>query len=214
MQAGQMSCLQIRISNPPAAQLVVTNRQQLRQRKCLCHAAPVVFEPQVDSQALTAQLVVLSVTAATAAYWWLSVVPSARRTLAKEKRAGPLNQYLNELQEDSGRELERWFYTDWLRQLQQRQQMARAAAAKRAAAAAVQPTTLTGSQQQAQQQERQHVPGETTPAQPSSSLQDPQTVGADVEDDKVPSFWSLDNPILATAAILAAIALVSSLAHQ
>jgi hypothetical protein len=38
-------------------------------------------------------------------------VPSARRTLAKEKRAGAVRGYLEEIQNDSDRGLERWFYT-------------------------------------------------------------------------------------------------------
>jgi len=154
----------------------------------------VTFEPQIDSQALTAQLVVLSMTAATAAFWWFSVVPSARRTLAKEKRQGPLNEYLLELQSNPNKQLERWFYTDWLQQLQRKQDMAAAARAKRAAAAStteVQQQALEEQRFQQNQEEQQHA-----------------------ETDQQPSFWSLDNPILATAAALAGVGVVSSLLHH
>lgn len=195
-----------------------------------CQAAPVAaFEPHVDSQALTAQLVVLSATAATAAYWWLSVVPSARRTLAKEKRAGPLNSYLTDLQSNPERRVERWFYTDWLQQLSRRQQLSAAAAAKRAAAAAQQASSITTAaaadmlpqatvqqqqQQSAGQPEQQYA---SQPAPVDSSSQQPGPalpgVGGD-EDDTMPSFWSLDNPILATALLLAGITLISSVLHQ
>lgn len=121
------------------------------------------------------------------------MVPSARRTLAKEKRAGPFNDYLVGLQQDpSNKKVERWFYTDYLRQLERRQELARGAAAKRAAAG----STATTVEEQ----------------QPASSLQQEPPQAA-VDADKQPSFWSSDNPILATAALLGAIALVSSILH-
>lgn len=134
-----------------------------------------------------------------------SVVPSARRTLAKEKRAGPFNDYLVGLQQDpSSKKVERWFYTDYLRQLERRQELARGAAAKRAAAGSNATTVL---------QQKQGSPEQLVEEQqPASNLQQepPQTA---VDADKQPSFWSLDNPILATAALLGAIALVSSILH-
>jgi glucose/arabinose dehydrogenase len=155
-------------------------------------APPVTFEPHVDPTALAAQLVVLGVTAGAASYWWLAVVPAARRSLAKEKRAGPTKAYLEELQAAPDRPAERWVYGKWLVQLQRRQAMAQAAAAKRAAAAAAgQPD---GSIDQPQQQQ---------PLYYASS-------SGEEDGDAMPSFWSLDNPILATAALLAAAAAVSA----
>jgi hypothetical protein len=133
-------------------------------------------------------------------------VPSARRTLAKEKRAGPFNEYLVGLQQDpGGKKVERWFFTDYLRQLERRQELARGAAAKRAAAAST-ATTVQQPQQQHQQPEEL-----VEQQQPASSLQ--QEPPQDVYVDKQPSFWSLDNPILATAALLGAIVLISSVLH-
>jgi hypothetical protein len=72
----------------------------------------VVFEPVVPNMAQTA--VVLLSTVGLASYWWLVFVPSERRDLAKNKNKGGLNNYLEELEASSGRELERWFYTEWL----------------------------------------------------------------------------------------------------
>lgn len=136
--------------------------------------------------------------------WW-SVVPAARRTLAKEKRAGPLNEYLVDLQSNAGKRLERWFYTDWLQQLERRQDMARAAAAKRVASGA-QPDMATEKQDPSlQQQYQQRQQGVADDAHQNSQSQE--------DGDKMPAFWSLDNPILATAALLAGVAGVSVLLH-
>lgn len=169
----------------------------------MCQAA--AFEPQVDSQSLASMSLVLAATAGCAGYWWWSVVPSARRTLAKEKRAGPFNEYLVGLQQDpSSKKVERWFFTDYLRQLERRQELARGAAAKRAAAAS--PATTVQQLQQHQQPEEL-----VDQQQPASSLQ--QELPQDVYVDKQPSFWSLDNPVLATAALLGAIVLISSVLH-
>lgn len=169
---------------------------------------------QVDAQALSAQLVVLTVTASTALYWWYSVVPSARRTLAKEKRSGPLSEYLQDLQQNPNKPLEQWFYTDWLRQLERRQQMAKAAAAKRAAGAGPesslpQQAASQGQQEVLPQQWQRGAVLQDDPQELSSRQDD----NAEAEVDKQPSFWSLDNPILATAAMLTAAALVSSILH-
>jgi hypothetical protein len=173
---------------------------------------------QVDAQALSAQLVVLTVTASTALYWWYSVVPSARRTLAKEKRSGLLSEYLQDLQQNPNKPVEQWFYTDWLRQLERRQQMAKAAAAKRAAAGAAGPASGLPQQSAVQgqtellPQQAQHSAVSEDDNKQVSSRQD-DIASAEAEDDKQPSFWSLDNPILATAAMLTAAALVSSVLH-
>ncbi len=51
--------------------------------------------------------VALAAPAGLGAYWWLAVVPSARKRLAREKRAGTLNEYLGDLERDESRKLER-----------------------------------------------------------------------------------------------------------
>jgi hypothetical protein len=72
----------------------------------------VVFEPVAPNLAQTA--VVLLSTVGLASYWWLVFVPSERRDLAKNKNKGGLNAYLGELETSTGRDLEKWFYTEWL----------------------------------------------------------------------------------------------------
>ena len=72
----------------------------------------VVFEPVAPNLAQTS--VVLMSTVGLASYWWLIFVPSERRDLAKNKNKGGLNTYLEDLETSNGRELEKWFYTEWL----------------------------------------------------------------------------------------------------
>jgi hypothetical protein len=184
------------------------------------------FSPHVDSTVLGGQLLVLAITIGAAAYWWWSVVPSARRTLAKEKRAGPLNEYLVELQQNPDKGVERWFYTDWLQQLQRRQQLAAQAAAKRAAATAgVQATTANaastatptaGAAMAGQQQQAASDLGSATGSEQQQQQQQQPRLPPPTEEpyvDKEPNFWSLDNPLLATAAMLAGIGVVSTVLH-
>ncbi|KAF6266718.1 hypothetical protein COO60DRAFT_1473196 [Scenedesmus sp. NREL 46B-D3] len=193
-------------------------------------AATQDFSPHLDSTVLGGQLLVLAITLGAAAYWWWSVVPSARRTLAKEKRSGPLNEYLVELQQNPGKGVERWFYTDWLQQLQRRQQLALQAAAKRAAGAAETSTaTATGANAATTSTSAAPHMGQRQPATSSGITADGVPAGAELQQqqqqqqqqtpseepyvDKEPAFWSLDNPLLATAALLAAIGVVSTLLH-
>ena len=197
-------------------------------KPCLgvCRAAPQSFEPHVDRNVLYAQLVVLAVTVGAAGYWWWTLVPTLRQNLAKEKRQGTLNKYLVDLQQNDEKKLERWFYTDWLNQLQRKQDLAQRAAAKRAAVMAE-----PGAQQQQQQQQEGAATAEREPSglgteamqsrvieaseNPGNSQMPPRKEQQQQEDgDKEPFFWSLDNPIIATAAGLAVIAVVSSLLHK
>lgn len=166
-------------------------------------------------------------------------MPSARRVLAKEKRAGPLREYLTELQAGEGRPAERWcargakgcrrrgrrrcaprpragggappsararlltaatsagpcrFYTEWLRKLARQQEMAARGAARRAAldsAAGGGAAAAPGGQQAA------------APPPPQQQAAAPQPQPGEYV-DKQPAFWSLDNPLIATAALIAA----------
>jgi cobalamin biosynthesis Mg chelatase CobN len=199
-----------------------------------------VFEPRIDPNVLYAQLFVLAAAAGAGAFWWYSLVPTLRRNLAKEKRSGgEVNKYLVEIQSDESRAVERWFYTDWLQQLRQRQQLAAQAAAKRAAAAAaaagVTPQKATAAtQQQNASLAASRLAGPasaasavghsstSTQSQPTTAAageqqqeqQQQQQQQAEEQEDKVPSFWSLDNPILATAAALSVLTLASVVLHR
>ena len=81
----------------------------------------VVFEPVAPNLAQTS--VVLLSTVGLASYWWLVFVPSERRDLAKNKNKGGLNAYLGELESSTGRDLEKWFYTEWLQRRQKVRKM-------------------------------------------------------------------------------------------
>lgn len=190
---------------------------------CLANATPPPppvqdFSPHMDTSVLGAQVLVLAVTLGAAAYWWWAVVPSARRALAKEKRSGLLNNYLVELQANPDKKLERWFYTDWLQQLQRRQRLAAQAAAKRTVKA-----QLSGIAETASAPETVSGAGGPAGAGPHSTAVtaagaavDDEAASAQQQDveDKEPLFWSLDNPILATGALLTGVALISLLVHN
>ena len=88
----------------------------------------VAFEPVTPNLAQTA--VVLFSTVGLAAYWWLVFVPGERRDLAVNKNKGGLNSYLEELESSSGRDLEKWFYTEWLRRRAKVRKLAQRAASK------------------------------------------------------------------------------------
>ena len=76
-------------------------------------AATYVPTP-IDPAVLRDELVVLGAIAATTAYWWLVLVPSARVALAKNKKSGKLRAYLDDLARSDGKGLEKWFYAQWL----------------------------------------------------------------------------------------------------
>eukprot|EP00775_Hariotina_reticulata_P013732 gene13732-biopygen15658 len=189
-----------------------------RRGSIACWAVQGAFEPQIDAAALSAQLLVLAVTGGAAAYWWFAVVPSARRSLAKEKRLGPLNSYLLELQSSTAdeRRLERWFYTEWLQQLQRRQLSAAQAAAKRQEPTAINPAAHDVDQSTTDEKQSTAsfgVPLQQQQQQQSHNKRQAWSENDDGDDDgdKQPSFWSLDNPLLATTALLA-IAVAAGLA--
>jgi type II secretory pathway pseudopilin PulG len=177
----------------------------------VCTAVQGTFEPHIDAAALSAQLLVLAVTTGAAAYWWFAVVPTARRTLAKEKRLGTLNSYLLELQSSKGEEhrLERWFYTDWLRQLQHRQLLAAQAAAKRQSLTTSDPTKHDADQATFDEEQ---IAASLRPPQQQKTNNFEQAL--DEPGDKQPSFWSLDNPLLATTALLAFAVAASLITHR
>eukprot|EP01025_Chloroclados_australasicus_P011390 TRINITY_DN14920_c0_g4_i1.p2 TRINITY_DN14920_c0_g4~~TRINITY_DN14920_c0_g4_i1.p2 ORF type:complete len:177 (-),score=9.53 TRINITY_DN14920_c0_g4_i1:356-886(-) len=132
------------------------------------------FSAQVDPS----QIVVLGITGAAALYWWKILVPSERASLGRSKRLGPFKQYLVDIQGDESRKVERWFYRDWLNQLEQGK---------------------LG---------KINVNNET-----ENTEMDQLNVSESEQayEDKQPRFFSLDNPIIATATILAGIILISQL---
>ncbi|KAG2496872.1 hypothetical protein HYH03_005272 [Edaphochlamys debaryana] len=171
------------------------------------------FTPQPpEPSVLIAQGVVLLSTVTAGAYWWLVVVPSERAALGRSKRMGAMASYLQELERPEAAEqkkLERWFYTDWLRQRELRQQRRAQTAADSASASTSQP-------QQAQAQAQNGTAGPGPVQDPYDNL--PDSAGADdnllrpTAATPTPRFLSLDNPIVATAALLLLVGLASGLA--
>jgi hypothetical protein len=64
--------------------------------------------PPLDPAVLQADAAVLAGTAAVVAYWWFVLVPGARVRLAVNKKTGTLRRYLEELQADDSRPLQKW----------------------------------------------------------------------------------------------------------
>ncbi len=139
----------------------------------------------MDPAAMLPQYFVVSAILAATAYWWLVLVPSARGDLARSKRRGEVRAYLEEIEGDSSRGVERWFYTDWLRKLRS------SAAAKQSPPAA--------------EEAGPDARGDSTaPAQREGNLLRPSF------ETPMPSFWNFDNPIIAAVLLLGGFAAAGS----
>jgi hypothetical protein len=181
-----------------------------------------VYEAVVDP----AQLVVLASTVGAGAFWWcvagerglvhplthrfffrLVVVPSERASLAKVKRKGELREYLEDINADETRGLERcaalaatvqavqislsdllslrrWFYSNWLTA-----GWFKAASAKRRRAASQEPS-VGGSEAPSVVPEEEYT-----------------------DTDNQPVFLSLDNPLVFTSLLLGGLVLLAALKH-
>jgi len=146
-----------------------------------------VFEARAPDASVLAALAVAGV--APACYWWLVVVPSERRKLAREKRGGGVNEYLADLEASAPeqRQLEKWFYTDWLRKREGRRMRRRA------------------------------QNGDVLDAASSAASEVASRAASEDEVDPggaEPAFLSLDNPLVATAVLLATVGLFSLLSSR
>ena len=165
--------------------------------------AAMTFEPRIDGSAAS----VLTACMGLGGYWWFVLVPSERAALAKEKRKGALGEYLKvrcnvsmcshwpiityfyqEVNNDPQRSLERWFYTDWL---QSKWFKAKTAAGLKRTEGIPSSEGADG----------------LLEGPPSDNLLKP------TYETPTPSFWSLDNPIVAAAALIATLGLASSVIH-
>ncbi len=101
--------------------------------------------------------------------------------------------------QDDSRAVERWFYADWLN--------------------ASWFKTANAKQQQRQQREGDAAGTETTLSPPSADAPQPgvagEGAGGEQEPyrDVQPNFWSLDNPIVATGALLCGMVALAALQH-
>jgi len=159
--------------------------------------AGAAFEAQPPP--LGTSVAVLGSTAGVMGYWWLVLVPSERRDLAKNKNKGGLNDYLDDLEKTavSERKLEKWFYAEWLERRARVQRIASANATKRMAAAQAtadgQAATATAIATEAD-------------ASDIEAAQDAQELAKAREREienaiPMPSFFSLDNPIIIALAL-------------
>ncbi|GAX82054.1 hypothetical protein CEUSTIGMA_g9482.t1 [Chlamydomonas eustigma] len=151
------------------------------------------FEPHVDAAVLASQLVVASSSLGLGAYWWFVVVPSERAALAKAKRKGGVGEYLKEVKSDPDRKLEQWFYTDWLRSSWFQAKMAREVQTESTAANIIIEATATDSSSSTSTSKDLSEDEKPNPNLLQPTFETP-----------TPSFWSLDNPIVAAMALISA----------
>jgi hypothetical protein len=136
---------------------------------------------------------------------------------------GELKAYLDELEADEGRALERWFYTDWLRSRQRRREQAAELAEWRQRTASGGSTAggagAEGREMQAAEAQRGGVSvateerpaGEEQQQRRPAPAPEPQPVPPAEDPSQMPAFLSLDNPIILTFAVLAMSAALSAL---
>jgi len=139
-------------------------------------SSPVVFTPRPpSSEVIGSMLFVLLLTSLAGAYWWRVVVPSARASVGRSKRGGEIKTYLEELEVDESRRVERWFYTDWRNQKKDRE------SGKMTANKTTTTTTTTTTKMM-------------TPA--STEEEEDESVFRPTFATPTPAFFSLDNPIV------------------
>ncbi|KAF5836995.1 hypothetical protein DUNSADRAFT_4968 [Dunaliella salina] len=218
------------------------NASSLRVRRAILPPArqrckpPQAFEPHIGGPQLASASVVIASTVITGMYWWMVVVPSERATLAKSKRRGTMRQYLQELQEDPSREAERWFYADWLRQLEKREskrsQKGTAAAGSAASSmeassrdnttAAAATAEPMASSTAAPSSDSMGPSGGNMPHSETQQPQQPQQPQQQSQRDNLlqptertpePNFLSLDNPVVFTATLLGGLVALSVAFH-
>lgn len=152
------------------------------------------FEPRIDTSALVSESITILVIGASAAYWWLVIVPSERAALASSKRSGPVRKYLEELRPAANgdgdgagspstedRSIERWFYTDYMKQPWFKT-----------------PKQVEQTPEDVSSDRGRGVEGWRELLKPTIST-------------PTPKFWSLDNPIVASLALIMAGGVVSEL---
>eukprot|EP00892_Ulva_mutabilis_P001296 jgi/Ulvmu1/11167/UM072_0003.1 len=89
-----------------------------RARRCnvISAAADYVPSPLDPSVAASQISVIVFIATALPAAWWLIVVPTSRKKLAKDKRKGPLREFLEKVDVE-GDGFSRWFFAKWLTQM-------------------------------------------------------------------------------------------------
>jgi hypothetical protein len=155
------------------------------------------FEPRMDPNTQSSAAVVVGSSMGIAAYWWLIFVPAERRALASDKRRGEVKEYLEEIAGDESRGLERWFYDDWLKRKYIRaNKVPKEAPVSTSAMASSAPTA------------------DAERAETTSADADVSPADQEVYMDKEPNFWSFDNPIVTTTALIGGAVTIGTLLHN
>mmetsp|Transcript_7560 Transcript_7560/g.24913 ORF Transcript_7560/g.24913 Transcript_7560/m.24913 type:complete len:164 (-) Transcript_7560:64-555(-) len=72
------------------------------------------YEPgPVEPAVIAQQLTVIGASAGAAFFWWTVTVPEKRLEISRSKKGGDIKDYLDDLEDDGERSLERWLLTDW-----------------------------------------------------------------------------------------------------
>ena len=90
-------------------------------RSFLMHSE-TVFEAQIPMESIYGLVGTSLVLMVAGTVWWTQVIPQKRLELSKSKRQGTVGEMLDELREleltgSDDRQLERWFYTDWIKKV-------------------------------------------------------------------------------------------------
>jgi len=73
------------------------------------------FEPILSpEQLLSFGLITISLVIVTN-YWWSVVIPAKRTEVAISKNKGEIKEYLESIRDNDDKNLEQWFFTDWLK---------------------------------------------------------------------------------------------------
>ena len=73
------------------------------------------FEPILNTeQLLSFSLIAFSLIVVTN-YWWNVVIPEKRKEVAISKNKGEIKEYLESIRDNDEKNLEQWFFTDWLK---------------------------------------------------------------------------------------------------
>lgn len=81
-----------------------------------------VFEAQIPMESIYGLVGTSLVLMVAGSVWWTQIIPQKRLELSKSKRQGQVSEMLDELRElestgSDARQLERWFYTDWIQKV-------------------------------------------------------------------------------------------------
>lgn len=72
------------------------------------------FEPILNTDQLLSFGLISVALIVTTNYWWNVVIPAKRTEVALSKSKGEIKEYLESIRDNDDKNLEQWFFTDWL----------------------------------------------------------------------------------------------------